>query len=221
MPARAREVSALAASIFSEGPVLMRALLRWRPYICPFETLLPLVPAGARVLDVGCGGGLFLGLLARIGRLGHGTGFDVSPPAIEVARRVAARMDEGVLTFLHRGVEDAWPEGPFDVVSMIDVMHHVPPAAQRETFDHAAGRVAAGGLLLYKDMCRRPRWRALANRAHDLVLARQWIRYAPIEQVESWAEAHGLVLDTAARIDRWWYGHELRLFRRPAAAPRA
>src|SRR6266576_3469231 len=72
-------------------------------------------------------------------------------------------------------------------VSMIDVMHHVPPSFQKEFLLTACRHVRPSGLLIYKDMCRRPRWRAAANRLHDLVLARQWINYLPISQVELWA----------------------------------
>jgi hypothetical protein len=49
-----------------------------RPLICPFDELLDLVPIGARMLDAGCGAGLFLGLLADAGRLGEGYGFDTA-----------------------------------------------------------------------------------------------------------------------------------------------
>jgi len=101
-------------------------------------------------------------------------------------------------------------------VSLIDVPHHVPPAGQRECFLTAAARLGPGGVLIYKDMARRPVWRALANRLHDLVLARQWIHYVPVERVEGWAAEAGLGLTRAARFNRLWYAHELRVFRSPA-----
>ncbi|MBX9737461.1 MAG: hypothetical protein K2X32_11100, partial [Phycisphaerales bacterium] len=63
----AGELSQVAASIFTTGPFLFRQLQRFRPYICPFEELIRHVPAGASVLDVGCGGGLWLHLLSATG----------------------------------------------------------------------------------------------------------------------------------------------------------
>lgn len=208
----------MAASMFPEGPVLMRLMQRWRPYICPFEKLLVHVPVGSSVLDVGCGGGLFLGLLHQTGRLGRGVGFDASPQAIQVAQKMAARVQTNgggrVLSFQQQDVVDPWPAGEFDVVSMIDLMHHVAPGAQRRVLVMAAERVGAGGRLLYKDMSTRPRWRALASRAHDLLISRQWIHYAPVTAVEAWADECGLKLVHAARINRLWYGHDLRVFER-------
>ncbi|CAN5827538.1 hypothetical protein BH11PLA1_BH11PLA1_01030 [soil metagenome] len=224
-------LSALAREIYSRGPVLFRTLQHLRPFICPFEELLPHVPAGGSVLDVGCGGGLWLHLMARLGIISRGVGFDSSAKAVALATDAAGRMSgngartgrgesklgamkEAELQFIQLDARAPWPRGEFDVVSIIDVIHHVPPEAQRRVIDDAAGRVAPGGVLIYKDMCRRPRWRAGLNRLHDLVMARQWIHYCAIEEVEAWAVEAGLRVERAAFLPRWWYGHELRVFRR-------
>ena len=218
-----KRLSAVAGSIFADTSLLWRTLQRWRPYICPVETLVGLVPEGASVLDVGCGGGLFLGLLHQTGRLGRGLGFDVSAKAIDTARSMAERVSKGSesspLTFQRLSVEETWPDGTFDVVSMIDLMHHVARPARHRLFDQAALRVRRGGILLYKDMGQRPRWRALANRAHDLLLAGQWIHHMPIRAVEAWADDAGLRLEHAQRVHRLWYAHDIRIFRRPAETP--
>ena len=58
------------------------------------------------------------------------------------------------------------------------------------------------------------------NRLHDLVMARQWIHYAPIADVESWSRQAGLTLVHAEDTSRCWYGHELRIFSKaPLAQP--
>ena len=222
-------LAAVAGQLFADGPLKLRLLQRYRPYLCPFHKLLPLVPPSATVLDAGCGGGLFLGLLASTRGLARGLGFDSSPEAIEVARRMSLRLPATVaahstqhtahstrsqLTFEHRRVEDRWPDEEFDVVSLIDVMHHVAPTEQRTLIHLAAERVRPGGLLLYKDMCQRPLWRATANRAHDLLLARQWIHYVPIASVITWARDEGLTAERQEVLNQLWYGHELVVFRR-------
>lgn len=204
---------ASSRELFTGGPLLRRKLQHWRPRICPFHRLIPHVPQNATVLDVGCGCGLFLGLLAKSGPDVRGIGFDVSAEAIAIAQTMAAGAG-GKLEFLRLDIDEPWPQGAFDVVSIIDVMHHVPPDRQRAVLKTAAAHVAPGGMLLYKDMCRRPRWRAAANRLHDLLLARQWIHYLPIEDVERWAAEDGLSLEHAEQINMLWYGHELRIFRK-------
>jgi 2-polyprenyl-3-methyl-5-hydroxy-6-metoxy-1,4-benzoquinol methylase len=214
-----RTLSRMAAGLYPKGPALFRALQRYRPYICPFEALIPEVPKGATVLDIGCGGGLFLGLVDAVGLKPDGTGFDVSRPAIALAKDMAAEAKNAGarLDFQRLDADAPWPEGQYDVVAMIDVIHHVPPSAQEEVIRRASAKVKPGGVFLYKDMVKRPLWRAAANRLHDLVLARQWIHYVPVGNVEKWAKDEGLKLDRSEAINRLWYGHELRVFRRPKA----
>ena len=208
------QCASAAGELYRDGWRPLRILQRWRPHICPFHLLVSRVPVGANVLDVGCGGGLFLGLLARFGRLGQGRGFDTSPRAIAVAERMRLRLgDPERLRFDVIDARGAWPEGYYDVVSMIDLMHHVPPEAQADVVSLAARRVGEQGVLLYKDMVRRPRWRAWANRAHDLLLARQWIHEMRFEAVTACAEGAGLRLVEYGRVDMAWYGHEYAIFR--------
>lgn len=210
----AARLSHIAAKLFANNSLTQR----YRPYICPFEELLPIVPTGSSILDVGCGGGLFLGLLAAEGRIRFGVGFDSAASAIATAQRMCRRVAESgvkaTLDFQRRDANGPWPAETFDVVSIIDVMHHVPKSAQRSVFELAAARLRSPGLLIYKDMARAPVWRAWANRLHDLLLARQWIHYVAIDEVERWGSELGLALVDARSFNRYCYGHELRVFKR-------
>jgi len=215
------DLSGTARSLYKAGSWPLRALQRWRPYICPFEELLALIPPGSNVLDVGCGGGLLLFLLTAYDPGARGTGIDVSPSSIGFAQRTLLVHSSDLLkrlSFLHLDATKPWPVGTFDVVSLVDVVHHVPQAKQLDVLREALTHVKPGGLLLYKDMCDAPWALAAANRAHDLLLTQQWIRYLPIEAVEQWAGDAGLDLIDSRQLRRYWYGHELRLFRRKSAS---
>jgi 2-polyprenyl-3-methyl-5-hydroxy-6-metoxy-1,4-benzoquinol methylase len=192
-------------------------LQRLRPLICPWEPLSEQVPKGSAVLDIGCGTGAFLLHLARCGLLRFGVGMDVSPRALVAARRAwrgNSRNSSSQIEFvLHEEGRKKWqPE--WDVVSMIDVLHHIPPDSQREFVMAALAAVRPGGLFLYKEMCSAPWWRAGMNRLHDLVVARQWIHYIKLEQVVAWTQAAGFTHEYSSQYTRLWYGHELNLFRK-------
>jgi 2-polyprenyl-3-methyl-5-hydroxy-6-metoxy-1,4-benzoquinol methylase len=213
------ELTSLAKRLYVEGPYLMRKMVHYRTHICPFERLLPHVEPRASVLDVGCGAGLFLALLAGALIEVTGIGFDSSRSAVDVAlrmRREVKSLGLGAdLNFVVLDVAAPWPAGLFDVVSLVDVMHHVPPGRQKSVLERAASKVKPGGTLLYKDMADHPALHAAMNRIHDLLLARQWIHYLPIRKVDEWATEFGLALTQAEDIPRLWYRHELRVYRKP------
>ncbi len=187
---------------------------RYRPYICPFETLVMAVPPRARVLDIGAGNGLFLYLLAAHGKLREGVGVDIAAEEISAGDGALAALGvDNIRLIVAKDVLE-WPGGTFDAVSMIDVMHHVPPQEQRAFFQRACVSVSHDGKLLYKDMCRKPAWRAWGNRVHDFLKAKQWINYRAVEDVESWACAEGFRLVDSGTINIYCYGHEFRIFQR-------
>jgi len=211
----AATLSAIAKTIYVAGPIGLRKLQHWRPYICPFERLAPYARDGSRVLDIGCGSGLLLCLLAGLGRAFEGVGFDVSQRAINMARQAAERLaplnPNARLSFECLKPGSPWPTGDFDAVYLVDVLHHVSLKSQRAFLRQALSKLGSGGTLVYKDMCARPRWRAFANRLHDLVISQQWISYLPIEILEQWVRSEGREVVVREDLTRFWYGHELRV----------
>ncbi len=207
-------LSEWAAELYADAPLVPRNMAKYRPYICPFHLLLDQFDRPKTVLDVGCGSGLLLGLLHKAGRLEKGIGFDSSHVAVEAGQKMAAKFAPETINIRYLDVGQPWPDGLFDVVSIIDVMHHVPPPVQKQVLLQAAAKVAPGGILLYKDMARRPVWRASMNRLHDLVMARQWIHYLPVKDAESWLAAERWKLPVSRDTSMLWYQHEMRVFSR-------
>jgi 2-polyprenyl-3-methyl-5-hydroxy-6-metoxy-1,4-benzoquinol methylase len=207
----------VAQDLFRESPFLFRNLQCGRLKICPFELLIPQVPPGAAVLDIGCGRALFLGLLAALGQGSRLAGVDVSRGVIESAKRTAGLVQQkqlGEIELFLINPGEALPSGTFDVISIIDVLHHVKPSQQRDFMAAAFRHLAPGGILIYKDMVLKPSWRVWLNRMHDLVVAREWIHEVPIADVLSWAGEHGLQCIHSDLVTRLWYGHDIAIFRK-------
>jgi len=80
------------------------------------------IPAGQRILDVGCGSGHLLAALEP----SAGVGVDLSSPAVAAARE---RYGGGALRFIEGDVADpavvAQAGGPFDVILMVNVVTHL------------------------------------------------------------------------------------------------
>ena len=205
---------AVAASQYYAGcGLLARTLARWRPRICPFGPLLEWVEPGSSVLDVGCGTGVWLLTLANTERMADGTGCDISSRALIIGARAFDEYrksgGKAQVTFLQTPSMADWPKGPFDVVSLIDVLHHVRPEEQEQYLLRALSLVRRGGRLIYKDMASSPWWAAWGNRLHDLILARQWIWYFPSENVHDAVRKAGASVRHAECWRVWFYAHEL------------
>lgn len=126
---------------------------------------------GCRLLDAGCGGGIYLVEAARRGA--QATGVDLSEAMLRVARRRAA--DAGVLIQLQRGDVRALPfaDNSFDVVIAVTALCFVtdPERAVREM----ARVLTPGGRLVIGELGRWNTWAAWRR-------LRGWLGTAPWRQ---------------------------------------
>jgi tRNA (uracil-5-)-methyltransferase TRM9 len=120
-------------------------LLPWLDALMERHAALPL-------LDVGCGNGrlgAFLGDRLAAHRL-HYTGVDSSEPLLARARARAlpfARVELQCADFLTTPA--ALPMGPYALIALFGVLHHVPGAASRQHLLHElTTRLTPGGLLV-------------------------------------------------------------------------
>ena len=154
-----------------------------RPYICPFDALLPHVPEGAALYDVGCGGGAWLALVAQFCNCTRLGGYDVAAEPVAAARMLLAKTAPNATAQLtvSPGLDLPIEIAAYDVVSVIDVFHHVPPAQQAHFITELYVRMRPGASLIFKDIDRAHPL-VLANKLHDRVLSgaagHEWSRAA-------------------------------------------
>ena len=107
-----------------------------------------LSPSGARILDIGCGGGLFLSLLKAQGA--QVTGIELSD-----SRACYAQTKHGLEIYkipIESGFWQRERAGHFDAVTLWDVIEHVNYPFQ--TLQCAANVLKPGGSLLIDTPCR-------------------------------------------------------------------
>jgi 2-polyprenyl-3-methyl-5-hydroxy-6-metoxy-1,4-benzoquinol methylase len=135
-----------------------------RETLTPAErALLAHAPAHAkRAIDVGCGDGVITRRLARPGMAV--VGIDISPRMIDLARsRTDPALD--IEYRLADVMTDDLPDGAFDLVVSVAMVHHLPLAA---IVLRLAKLVAPGGTLLLQDVTNR---RGVAQLPINLVAA--------------------------------------------------
>lgn len=212
-PVSARCAMKVLWHVYRHCGLAQRALAALRPYICPLQPIVRHVAPSARVLDVGCGNGLFLAALSSFRAVREGVGVDVNAAAVKAGNIMARECAFPIR--LHRVSSlDDWPRAQFELVSMIDVIHHVPKMARRTFVQAALARVEKNGCFLYKDMCSKPLWRVAWNAFHDLVLARQLVHVEPLENIIAWAREVGFEPIKTDSYSGCFYGHELMVMRR-------
>jgi 2-polyprenyl-3-methyl-5-hydroxy-6-metoxy-1,4-benzoquinol methylase len=123
-----------------------------------------------RILDVGCGFGLFAGYFGQTQPRRRIVGVDPNARRIETARRVASRLGMRDHAFVVGDVRDASLEGPFDAAYVLDVMHHLPTDDQRRVLERLRGLLVRGGMLLVKDITTEPRGGLLFTAALDRLM---------------------------------------------------
>lgn len=140
------------------------ATIRW--WSAPFPQIAAFLPPSGRVLEIGCGHGLFSTYAALSGPGRTVVGVDIDADKIDLAQQVAARLPGVDLTF-RVADSGAVPAGPWDTIVIVDVLYLLPEPAQRALLRQAAAQLADGGQLLVKEMSPQPRWKATWNRGQE------------------------------------------------------
>ena len=101
--------------------------------------------SGAKVLEIGCGGGLLTEEIAKLDF--EATGIDPSAPSIEVAKAHAERSGLDIDYRVATGERLPFADTSFSVVCCCDVLEHVN--SPEEVIREAARVLAPGGTFLY------------------------------------------------------------------------
>ncbi|MBK6693827.1 MAG: class I SAM-dependent methyltransferase [Myxococcales bacterium] len=129
-----------------------------------------LLPDEGRILDVGCGFGLFAAYFGQTHPGRSIVGVDPNARRVKLARHVASELGLDGHSFEVGDVRQARLEGPFAGAYVLDVMHHIPAAEQEPTLARMADLLAPGGVLLIKDITTEPLHGLLFTEALDRLM---------------------------------------------------
>jgi 2-polyprenyl-6-hydroxyphenyl methylase / 3-demethylubiquinone-9 3-methyltransferase len=150
---------------------------------------------GARVLDVGCGGGLLAEALARRGA--RVTGIDLADANIAAAREHA--MQQGLeIDYQLASAEDIAADnaGGFDVVTCLELLEHVPDPER--VVAACAEAVRPGGMVFFSTINRNLKSFLLAIVAAEHLLrliprgTHEYLKLIRPHELDRWCRQHGL-----------------------------
>jgi 2-polyprenyl-3-methyl-5-hydroxy-6-metoxy-1,4-benzoquinol methylase len=179
---------------------LVRAYCRGRFWIIHQRFLAEIgqyLPTKGRILDVGCGFGLFSLYYALTIPGVELYGIDLNAKRIDQARAAAKRLG---LTNVHYEVADLThyaDSHSFDMIYMLDIIHHIPRSAVQPVIHRLASALRAGQHLLIKDLDRRPAYKRWFAHALDKVMD-------PKSPVSYWhaEDLQGLLVSSGFRVYR-------------------
>lgn len=153
--------------------------------------------AGARVADIGCGGGILTESLAAAGA--SVTGVDMAPAPLAVAKLHATRSGVDV-EYLQSTAEDlaAARAGQYDAVTCLEMLEHVPSPSS--VVAACAQLLRPGGQVFFATINRNPKSFAFAIVGAEYLLrllprgTHEYAKFIRPSELASWGRAAGLDL---------------------------
>jgi 2-polyprenyl-6-hydroxyphenyl methylase/3-demethylubiquinone-9 3-methyltransferase len=152
---------------------------------------------GAKIVDIGCGGGILAESMAKAG--GTVTGIDMAEGPLAVARLHQHESDAEVY-YRQATAEELASEAAesFDVVTCLEMLEHVPDPSQ--VIQSCAELVKPGGHVFFSTINRNPKSFAFAIVGAEYVLnllpagTHDYEKFIRPSELESWARPAGLSL---------------------------
>jgi 2-polyprenyl-3-methyl-5-hydroxy-6-metoxy-1,4-benzoquinol methylase len=125
-----------------------------------------------RVLEVGCGFGLFGCYFSAMFPEIEYCGLDINSARIEAAKEAASRLGLENATFRCTDARELHLEDSYDAIMIIDLLHHIDDQSKRSLLATCARHLDDGGRLIIKDINTRPFWRLAFTWALDVGMTR-------------------------------------------------
>ena len=175
------------------------------------------LPEEGRVLDLGCGFGLFSLYFACVHPGLRLEGLDRNPRRIAMAQAAARKLGLGNVRYKVGDVMDFRGGEAYDAAYMLDIVHHIPQEAVRPLLEQLAKILPPGGRLLIKDVDRRPFYKRWFTHALDKVMDPGTpVRYWDADDLARLLHEVGFAVHRHLMVDLLPYPHILYICTRRA-----
>lgn len=178
-------------SAFSTLPLAERWFVRGRGYTAPLGRVAAEVPAGVRVLDVGCGHGLLVAHLAAPEAGRTVVGLDIDARKVAWAQASVGRLPNVSVVCQPLEAFAIEHAGAFDAVTLADVLYLLPPQALPAFVASLRRCLKPGGQLVLKEAIDDGSWKRWKCLAQEQLMVRLLRRTA---------QSGGLALPTCDEV---------------------
>lgn len=200
-------------SRYASQPWAVKAHVKGRLIVCPFEKMLPHIPAKGSFLDIGCGHGVFPHLVQITRPEMLICGQDASSKKISIAQQSAERVPR-----VKFSSENPWllENKEWDCITIIDVLYLLSEADKTKLIVDAVRHLKKGGVILVKELDTSPflkfAWSYFQEVA-AVYLARitqgDGLHFEPVQALFQRIHRQGLDVRTIPLHDGYLYPHVL------------
>lgn len=219
-PARRSQRELLLNIIQAYKPWLVRAYCRVRFTIIRQDFLNEIgqyLPEEGKILDIGCGFGLFGLYFAGTGPKRRLFAYDLSAKRIAMARLAARTAEIPNARFEHGDAVKLALDDEYDAIYALDLIHHLPADKVPAFLSELHRALRPGGVLLIKDVDRRPFYKRWFTLWLDRLMVglREPIRYWSREELRAMLRDAGFRVHSHTMRDVLPYPHILHICRKP------
>lgn len=142
--------------LYRENGFLIKIYILIKLKICPFLRVETFFPKKGKMVDLGCGNGLFSNILKLKSSAREIIGFDFDSKKIEIAKRTQ-KLRSKIEFQKGNIVEMDYPKA--DLFALIDVLYLIPFDYQEIILKKCCSSLDRGRILIIKEMDTQPSWK--------------------------------------------------------------
>ncbi len=156
VPTKSSRPIDLALRLYADQPFGIRAFVMARHLLCPLSTIDRYVPARGRILDLGCGHGLFSTLMAISSPERSILGVEPSGVKMRTATTLGSKLPN---VRFRQGTIDDVAEGSLDAITILDVLYLLPVPEKLKILRRCHQILGPEGKLVLKTNDTHPAWK--------------------------------------------------------------
>ncbi|MCH2170334.1 class I SAM-dependent methyltransferase [Myxococcota bacterium] len=173
------------------------------------------LPERGKILDMGCGFGLFSLYFASVGSQRELVGVDLDRERVDCARASAGKLGLSNVRYECGDALQWQGREAFDAIYLLDLVHHLPSDDVPDFLQKLSSLLRPGGVMIVKDVSDRPVYKRWFTWILDrIMVSRDPIHYWPVTELTGLIEGLGFQVNWHRMNDFLPFPHVLYVCRR-------